>query len=110
MSSTAAKAAERPLDELARRLTKRSSIAKVTEGREVEPGSGEEASARRHRFADIRDTRNRLAAFRSLAPASISSAASSRTCSRRDRSAAVRPPPPGYLRTTPAYRDPPATA
>jgi len=43
MSSTAAEAAQRPLDELARRLTKRSSIAKVTEGREVEPGSGEEA-------------------------------------------------------------------
>ena len=64
MSSTAAKAAERPLDELARRLTKRSSIAKVTEGREVEPGSGEEASARRHRFADIRDTRNRRATSR----------------------------------------------
>jgi hypothetical protein len=67
------------------------------------------ASVRRHRFADIRDTRNRLATSRSLAPASISSAASSRTRSRRDRSAAVSPPPPGYL-MTPAYRDPPATA
>ena len=67
------------------------------------------ASARRHRFADIRDTRNLLATSRSLAPASISSAASSRTRSRRDRSAAVSPPPSGYL-MTPAYRDPPATA
>jgi hypothetical protein len=36
------------------------------------------ASARRHRFADIRDTRNRRATSRSLAPASISSAAASR--------------------------------
>jgi len=34
------------------------------------------ASARRHRFADIRDTRNRRATSRSLAPASTSSAAS----------------------------------
>jgi hypothetical protein len=33
----------------------------------------------RHRFADIRDTRNRRAASRSLAPASTSSAAASRT-------------------------------
>jgi hypothetical protein len=33
------------------------------------------ASARRHRFALIRDTRNRLAISRSLAPASIISAA-----------------------------------
>ena len=41
------------------------------------------ASARRHRFTDIPDTRNRLAISRSLAPASISSAAASRTCSRR---------------------------
>jgi hypothetical protein len=40
------------------------------------------ASARRHRFAD-RDSRNRRATSRSLAPASINSAASSRTCSRR---------------------------
>jgi hypothetical protein len=55
------------------------------------------ASARRHRFADIRDTRNRFATSRSLAPASISSAAASRTCSRRARSAAVSPPPSGYL-------------
>ena len=66
------------------------------------------ASARRHRFADIRDTRNRRATSRSLAPASISSAASSRTRSRRARSAAVSPPPSGYL-MTPAYREPPAT-
>jgi hypothetical protein len=32
------------------------------------------ASARRHRFTDIRDTRNRRATSRSLAPTSISSA------------------------------------
>jgi hypothetical protein len=49
------------------------------------------ASARRHRFADIRHTRNRFATSRSLAPASISSAAASRTRSRRVRSAAVSP-------------------
>jgi hypothetical protein len=55
------------------------------------------ASARRHRFADIRDTRKRFAISRSLAPASISSAAANRTCSRRARSAAVSPPPSGYL-------------
>src|SRR6266700_5700174 len=55
------------------------------------------------RFADIRDTRNRFAISRSLAPASISSAAASRTRSRRARSAAVSPPPSGYL-MTPAYR------
>jgi hypothetical protein len=65
------------------------------------------ASARRHRFADIRDTRNRRATSRSLAPASISSAAANRTCSRRARSAASSPPPsaylmkPAYLRTQP---------
>jgi hypothetical protein len=35
-------------------------------------------------------------------PVSISSAAASRTCSRRDRSAAVSPPPSGYL-MPPAY-------
>jgi len=52
---------------------------------------------RRHRFADIRETRNRFASSRSLAPASIISAAASRTCSRRARSAASRPPPSGYL-------------
>jgi hypothetical protein len=62
------------------------------------------SSARRHRFADIRDTRNRLATSWSLAPDSISSAASSRTRSRRDRSAAVSPPPSGYL-MTPAYNE-----
>ena len=39
--------------------------------------------APRHRFADIRCTRNRRATSRSLAPASISSAAASRTRSRR---------------------------
>jgi hypothetical protein len=48
------------------------------------------ARDRRHRFADIRDTRNRLATSRSLAPASIISAAASRTRSRRTRSAASR--------------------
>ena len=57
------------------------------------------ASALRHRFADIRVTRNRVAISRSLAPASISSAAANRTCSRRARSAAVSPPPSGYLMT-----------
>ena len=46
--------------------------------------------------------KNRSAASRSLAPASISPAAASRTCSRRARSAAVSPPPSGYL-MTPAY-------
>ena len=61
------------------------------------------ASARRHRFTDIRDTRNRFATSRSLAPASIISAAASRTFSRRARSAASRPPPSGYL-IPPAYR------
>jgi hypothetical protein len=50
------------------------------------------ASARRHRFALIRDTRNRFAISRSLAPASIISAAASRTRSGRARSAALRPP------------------
>ena len=55
------------------------------------------ASARRHRFTDIRDTRNRFATSRSLAPASIISAAASRTFSRRARSAASSPPPSGYL-------------
>jgi len=60
-------------------------------------------SARRHRFADIRDTRKYLATSRSLAPASINPAAASRTCSRRARSAPVSPPPSGYL-MTPAYR------
>jgi hypothetical protein len=61
------------------------------------------ASARRHRFADIRDTRNRFATSRSKTPASISSAAANRTCSRRARSAASSPPPSGYcpLRTGP---------
>ena len=66
------------------------------------------ASARRHRFTDIRDTRNLLATSRSLAPASISSAASSRTRSRRARSTAVSPPPSGYL-ITPAYNEMAAT-
>jgi hypothetical protein len=60
------------------------------------------ASARRHRFADIRDTRNRRATSPSLAAASIKSAAASRTCSRRARSAAVSPPPSPYL-IPPAY-------
>jgi len=55
------------------------------------------ATARRHRFAGIRDTRNQRATSRSLAPASISSAAANRTCSRRARSAASSPPPSGYL-------------
>ena len=55
------------------------------------------ASARRHRFTDIRDTRKCRAISWSLAPASIISAAASRTRSRRARSAASRPPPSGYL-------------
>ena len=59
------------------------------------------ARSRRHRFALIRDIRNRLAISRSLAPASIISAAASRTCSRRARSASVSPAP-GYL-MPPAY-------
>jgi hypothetical protein len=63
------------------------------------------ASARRHRFADIRDTRKYRATSRSLAPASNNSAAASRTCSRRARSAASSPPPSGYL-IPPAYRRP----
>jgi len=53
------------------------------------------ASARLHRFADIRNTRNRRANSRSLAPASIRSAAASRIRSRRARSAPVSPPPSG---------------
>jgi hypothetical protein len=56
-----------------------------------------EANARRQRFTDIRVTLNRQATSRSLAPASMRSAASSRTCSRRARSLAVNPPPSGYL-------------
>ena len=64
---------------------------------EASAGLPPAASARRHRFADIRDTRKRLATSRSLAPASISSAAANRTCSRRARSSAVSPPPSGYL-------------
>ena len=40
-----------------------------------------------------------------LAPASISSAAASRTCSRRARSSAVSPAPSGYLMTL-TYRAP----
>jgi hypothetical protein len=62
-------------------------------------GQPRKPSARRHRFTLIRDTRNRFATSRSLAPASIISAAASRTRSRRARSAASRPPPSGYLIT-----------
>jgi len=61
--------------------------------------AAEHDRARRHRFTDIRDTRNRRATSRSLAPPSIRSAAANRTCSRRARSAAVTPPPSGYLIT-----------
>ena len=64
---------------------------------------------RRHRFAELRDTRNRLATSVSVAPASISSAASSRTRSRRARSAAISPPPSACL-MTPAYNEPAASA
>jgi hypothetical protein len=49
------------------------------------------ANARRHQFAGIRVTRNRRATSRSLAPASISSAAASRTYSRRARSSGGQP-------------------
>jgi hypothetical protein len=56
-------------------------------------------NARRQRFADIRVTRKRRAISRSLAPASISSAAASRTRSRRARSSAVSSPQSGYLIT-----------
>jgi hypothetical protein len=55
------------------------------------------ASARRHRFADIRDTRNRFAASRSLAPASIRFDRGQPHPLAADRSAAVSPPPSGYL-------------
>ena len=58
------------------------------------------ASAHRHRFADIRVTRNCRPPLPSLALASISSRAANRTCSWRARSAAVSPPPSGYLMTT----------
>ena len=50
-------------------------------------GPAPAASARRHRFAGIRDTWKCRVTSRSLAPASISSAAASRTCSRQARSA-----------------------
>lgn len=53
--------------------------------------------ARCQRFADIRVTLNCKATSRSLAPASIRSAAANRTRSRRTRSSAVSPPPSGYL-------------
>src|SRR6266851_2475797 len=56
-----------------------------------------EVRALRHRFTLIRDTRKCRAISRSPAPASIISAAASRTRSRRARSAASRPPPSGYL-------------
>jgi hypothetical protein len=59
------------------------------------------ASARRHQFADIHDTRHRRATSRPLAPASIRSAAPRRTRSRRARSAPVSPPPSGYLMIPP---------
>jgi hypothetical protein len=55
------------------------------------------ARARRHQFADIRDTLNRRATSRSLAPASASAAAASRNRSRRAHSATADPPSSGYL-------------
>src|SRR5215469_14429225 len=75
---------------------------------EASAGFPPAASGRRHRFAGIRDTRNRLAISPSPASASISSAAASRTSSRRALSSAVSPPQSGYL-MTPAYqsRQPP---
>ncbi len=59
----------------------------------LEAGAGRppEASARRHRLADILLTWNRVATSRSLAPSPIPSAAASRTRSRRARSSAVSP-------------------
>jgi hypothetical protein len=54
---------------------------------------------------DIRVALNRRATSRSLAPASIRSAAASRTCTRRARPSAVNPPPSGYL-ILPAQRGP----
>jgi len=69
--------------------------------------AAEHDRARRHRFTDIRDTRNRRATSRSLAPASISSAVASRTRSRRARCAAVSPLPSGYF-MVPAQRAAPA--
>ena len=72
---------------------------------EASAGRPPAVSARRHRLADIRVTRNRAATSRSLAPSSIHSAAASRTRSRRARSSAVSPPPSGYL-TASAKRTP----
>jgi hypothetical protein len=57
--------------------------ARQTHRRQLAAGALRLASARRHRFTLIRDTRNRFAISRSLAPASIRSAAFSRTISRR---------------------------
>jgi hypothetical protein len=54
------------------------------------------ASALRHRFADIRDARKRLATYRSATPAaSINSATADRTHSHQACSGAVSPPPSG---------------
>jgi hypothetical protein len=52
-------------------------LAGGRDGSPLEPSVARppEASAHRHWFADIRDTRNRRATCQSLAPASISSAA-----------------------------------
>src|SRR3954471_11995226 len=64
---------------------------------EASAGRPPAASARRQRLADIRVTRKRPATSRSVAPSSIHSAASSRSCSRRAQSSAVSPPPWEYL-------------
>jgi len=62
--------------------------------------SHQAASARRHRLADTRVTRNRLATSRSLAPSSIHSAAASRTRSRQ----AARWRPARHPRGTSCHR------
>ncbi len=54
------------------------------------------ASARRHRSADIRDTRKRFAISRSLAPF-LGQLRRGQPHPLRARSAAVSPPPSGYL-------------
>src|SRR3954453_6190310 len=64
---------------------------------EASAGRPPAASARRQRLADIRAPRKRAPPPRSVAPSSIHSAASSRSCSRRAQSSAVSPPPWGYL-------------
>jgi hypothetical protein len=52
---------------------------------------GPPASARRPRFTDISDTRKRRATSRSLAPAPVNSAATSRTCSEAGALSRIQP-------------------